>query len=33
LRDDIAAAALDALIVVGDDQEELFDHATKQAIK
>lgn len=25
LRDDIAAARLDALIVIGDDQEELFD--------
>lgn len=26
LRDDVAAARLDALIVVGDDQEELFHH-------
>jgi len=26
LRDDVAAAKLDALIVVGDDQEELFHH-------
>lgn len=32
LRDDIAAANLDALIVVGDDQEELFDHSNMPAI-
>jgi 3-O-methylgallate 3,4-dioxygenase len=32
LRDDIAAARLDALIIVGDDQEELFDHANMPAI-
>jgi hypothetical protein len=32
LRDDIAAAKLDALIVVGDDQEELFDHSNMPAI-
>jgi hypothetical protein len=32
LRDDIAAARLDALIVVGDDQEELFDHSNMPAI-
>jgi 3-O-methylgallate 3,4-dioxygenase len=32
LRDDIAAARLDALIVVGDDQEELFDHNNMPAI-
>ena len=32
LRDDVAAAALDALIVVGDDQEELFDHTNMPAI-
>jgi 3-O-methylgallate 3,4-dioxygenase len=32
LRDDIAAAALDALIVVGDDQEELFDCSNMPAI-
>jgi hypothetical protein len=32
LRDDIAAAELDALIVIGDDQEELFDHSNMPAI-
>lgn len=32
LRDDIAAARLDALIVVGDDQEELFDQSNMPAI-
>jgi Catalytic LigB subunit of aromatic ring-opening dioxygenase len=32
LRDDIAAAKLDALIVVGDDQEEMFDHSNMPAI-
>lgn len=32
LRGDIAAAALDALIVVGDDQEEMFDHSNMPAI-
>lgn len=32
LRDDIAAARLDALIVVGDDQEEMFDHSNMPAI-
>lgn len=32
LRDDIAAARLDALIVIGDDQEELFDHSNMPAI-
>ncbi len=32
LRDDIASAALDALIVIGDDQEELFDHSNMPAI-
>ena len=32
LRDDIAAPALDALIVIGDDQEELFDHSNMPAI-
>ena len=32
LRDDIAAARLDTLIVIGDDQEELFDHANMPAI-
>ncbi len=32
LRDDIAAMKLDALIVVGDDQEELFDHTNMPAI-
>jgi len=32
LRDDIAAARLDALIVIGDDQEELFDHTNMPAI-
>jgi 3-O-methylgallate 3,4-dioxygenase len=32
LRRDVAAARLDALIVVGDDQEELFDHGNMPAI-
>jgi 3-O-methylgallate 3,4-dioxygenase len=32
LADDIANAKLDALIVVGDDQEELFDHSNMPAI-
>ena len=32
LRNDVAAARLDALIVVGDDQEELFQHDNMQAI-
>lgn len=32
LRDDVAAARLDALIVVGDDQEELFQHENMPAI-
>jgi 3-O-methylgallate 3,4-dioxygenase len=32
LRASIAAAALDALIVIGDDQEELFDHTNIPAI-
>jgi len=32
LADDIASAQLDALIVVGDDQEELFDHTNMPAI-
>ena len=32
LRGDIARAELDALIVVGDDQEELFDHTNMPAI-
>jgi 3-O-methylgallate 3,4-dioxygenase len=32
LRDDIASAQLDALIVVGDDQEELFDRSNMPAI-
>ena len=32
LAGDIAAAKLDALIVVGDDQEELFDHSNMPAI-
>jgi 3-O-methylgallate 3,4-dioxygenase len=32
LRDDVAAAQLDALIVVGDDQEELFHHDNMPAI-
>ena len=32
LRDDIAAAKLDALIVIGDDQEEMFDHNNMPAI-
>jgi 3-O-methylgallate 3,4-dioxygenase len=32
LRDDIASARLDALVVIGDDQEELFDHSNMPAI-
>jgi hypothetical protein len=32
LRDDVATAKLDALIVVGDDQEELFHHDNMPAI-
>lgn len=32
LRDDVAAARLDALVVVGDDQEELFQHDNMPAI-
>jgi 3-O-methylgallate 3,4-dioxygenase len=32
LRDDVASARLDALIVVGDDQEELFQHDNMPAI-
>lgn len=32
LRDDVDAAALDALLIVGDDQEELFDHRNMPAI-
>jgi 3-O-methylgallate 3,4-dioxygenase len=32
LRDDVAAARLDALVVVGDDQEELFHHDNMPAI-
>lgn len=32
LKQDIAAAALDALIVIGDDQEEMFDHSNMPAI-
>ena len=32
LRTDIAAARMDTLIVVGDDQEELFDHTNMPAI-
>lgn len=32
LRGDVAAARLDALIVVGDDQEELFQHDNMPAI-
>jgi hypothetical protein len=32
LKDDLAAAKLDALIVIGDDQEELFDHSNMPAI-
>ncbi|HET7881087.1 MAG TPA: hypothetical protein VFL55_09385, partial [Acetobacteraceae bacterium] len=32
LRDDVATARLDALIVVGDDQEELFHHDNMPAI-
>jgi hypothetical protein len=32
LRDDVAAAQLDALVIVGDDQEELFHHDNMPAI-
>jgi hypothetical protein len=32
LRDDVAGARLDALIIVGDDQEELFHHDNMPAI-
>src|SRR6185437_16937020 len=32
LRDDVASARLDALIVVGDDQQELFDSTNMPAI-
>jgi hypothetical protein len=32
LADDIASAHMDALIVVGDDQQELFDHTNMPAI-
>ena len=32
LRQSIAAAELDALVVIGDDQEELFDHANMPSI-
>lgn len=32
LRTDIAAARLDALIVIGDDQEEMFDHGNMPSI-
>ena len=32
LRDAIAAARLDALIIIGDDQEEMFDHSNMPAI-
>jgi 3-O-methylgallate 3,4-dioxygenase len=32
LRDDVEAAKLDALIIIGDDQEELFDHTNMPAI-
>jgi 3-O-methylgallate 3,4-dioxygenase len=32
LRADVAAAALDALIIVGDDQEEVFDPGSQPAI-
>ena len=32
LRGDIARARLDALIVIGDDQEEMFDHSNMPAI-
>lgn len=32
LRDDVAAAQLDALIIIGDDQEEMFDHTNMPAI-
>ncbi len=32
LAEDIAAAKLDALVVIGDDQEEMFDHTNMPAI-
>jgi hypothetical protein len=32
LKDDVAAAKLDALIIIGDDQEEMFDHSNMPAI-
>jgi len=32
LRDDVMAARLDALIVIGDDQEELFDHSNMPSV-
>jgi len=32
LRDDVAASRLDTLIIVGDDQEELFQHDNMPAI-
>src|SRR3984957_17304715 len=32
LRDDVAGARLDALIIVGDDQEELFHYDNMPAI-
>jgi hypothetical protein len=32
IRDDVAAAKLDALVIVGDDQEELFQHDNMPAI-
>jgi hypothetical protein len=32
LRDDVATARLDALVIVGDDQEELFHHDNMPAI-
>ena len=32
MRDDVASAKLDALIVIGDDQEEMFDHSNMPAI-
>jgi 3-O-methylgallate 3,4-dioxygenase len=32
LRDDVASARLNALIVIGDDQEEMFDHSNMPAI-
>jgi hypothetical protein len=32
LRDDVAGAKLDALVIVGDDQEELFHHDNMPAI-